>query len=267
MRFIDNRHLVSPPGWDVLAQQALQEVSGGACSVNDRSQIWRDLKDALAELSHDKCWYCEAKQERSDDAVDHYRPKGRVNEAKDHPGYWWLAFDKNNYRYACTFCNSRRKNPTTGVTQGKGDHFPIVDESARAQQAGEEVNECCLLIDPCKAIEPDFIDFYSDGTPCPKHPAIPLWKDKAEKSIHFYALDHPETIEARRRLAVDIESWIREADFAYKKIVAQDYAFEEMFNGRVRDIKSAIGPQARYSAFARRVVAAHKDLDWVAAVL
>lgn len=267
MRFIDNRHIRVPDGWEEQARQALDDVCNGRCSVNDRSQIWRDLKDDLARLSHDKCWYCEAKQERSDDAVDHFRPKGRVNEANGHPGYWWLAFDKSNYRYSCTFCNSRRKNPTTGNTQGKGDHFPITDENARAQKIGEEDNEECLLIDPCKAFEPDLIDFHADGTPCPRFPDTPLWKKKAEKSIYYYSLDHPEVKEARRLLAVDLESWIKEADQAFAKIAAGNNSFEETFQGRVRDIKSAMKAEARYSSFARRVVADHKNLIWIEMVL
>lgn len=51
------------------------------------------LADILSNRSHKKCWYCECVQSRSDMAVDHFRPKNRVEECKGHPGYYWLAFD------------------------------------------------------------------------------------------------------------------------------------------------------------------------------
>ncbi len=74
--------------------------------VNQHAAVWSDrrIKNALEEKSHRKCWYCEAREKRSDRHVDHYRPKNRVH-GTSHGGYWWLAFDYRNYHLACTYCN------------------------------------------------------------------------------------------------------------------------------------------------------------------
>jgi len=137
MRFIDNRPLLAPEGWQERADVARNAVIDHGEDVNAYGAVWRELKDALAELSHDKCWYCEMRQERSDNAVDHFRPKAV---------YRWLAFSLRNFRYACTFCNSRRTDAGTGLTGGKGDHFPLEAGCARAESPGEEAQERSLLL-------------------------------------------------------------------------------------------------------------------------
>ena len=112
-----------------------------------RARIWSAIKDELAAISGDKCWYCESKQDRSDMVVDHFRPKGRVSEAEEeHEGYWWLAFQPENYRFSCTYCNSHRKG-TDGRLGGKQDHFPLVDESKRVHEAVKAllINSDCDL--------------------------------------------------------------------------------------------------------------------------
>ena len=264
MRFIDNRQLVTTPEWDQRASDALADVDAGRCKVNDRSQVWRDQKDALAVLSSDKCWYCEAKQERSDDAVDHFRPKNRVAEATNpHSGYIWLAFNKNNYRYSCTFCNSKRKNPDTGVTQGKGDSFPLIDEANRGYVPGAEANEDPALLDPCNAMDPGCIDFRANGEPCPKYQDGSFRQLKADSSIDKYHLDHPDANEERRNLAIELDSWIDEADGLYAELNNTTQAVKNAFSGRCRDIINAMGAKAKYSAFARRIVAGRRDLEWV----
>ena len=49
------------------------------------AKTWRATKELLAALSYDKCWYCESRQDRSLGAVDHFRPKGRLEDDKTHP--------------------------------------------------------------------------------------------------------------------------------------------------------------------------------------
>src|SRR5690242_2141799 len=68
--------------------------------IAKHAAIWAELRDQMSPLSSGKCWYCESRENRSDVAVDHFRPKGEVEECPTHPGYWWLAFDPSNYRFA-----------------------------------------------------------------------------------------------------------------------------------------------------------------------
>jgi len=263
MRFIDNRQVQLPPGWQSRAQDAREAFENGACSINDRSSVWSELKGPLADLSYGKCWYCEAKQERSDDAVDHFRPKNRVAECAAHSGYTWLAFDRENYRYSCTFCNSRRKN-IDGVTNGKGDLFPLINEDDRWFREADTCREIPKAIDPCNAGEPSWIDWRSDGQPVPKYPGNELKNVKAECAIYLYHLDHQDACEARRLIAIDVKSWIEEADAAFQKLETGDSAAENQWNGRCRDLLKAISSRAPYSAFARRVVYMWRgEYDWI----
>ena len=121
MRKIDLNLVVADSNWDIAAATAEVAVQNGA-KVADFSEVWRSAKERLKEVSRGKCWYCEARQMRSDNAVDHFRPKSL---------YPWLAFKLHNFRYACTFCNSIRTNPETGESEGKGDHFPLLRRRER----------------------------------------------------------------------------------------------------------------------------------------
>lgn len=60
-----------------------------------------DIKDALNDIYHGKCAFCEQKIEQSQ--VEHYRPKSI---------YHWLVYSWDNLILACGKCN-----------QGKGIHF------------------------------------------------------------------------------------------------------------------------------------------------
>jgi hypothetical protein len=105
---------------DALCLQARHKA------INAKSSVWRAAGTALRRASHDKCWYCETRENRSDKPVDHFRPKNSVIEDDTHPGYTWLAFDWTNLRLSCTFCNSKRRDLEGGTEGGKQDHFPII---------------------------------------------------------------------------------------------------------------------------------------------
>ena len=51
----------------------------------------RDIEVALRNLFHGKCAYCESFFAATQPAdIEHYRPKGGIEECPGHPGYWWL---------------------------------------------------------------------------------------------------------------------------------------------------------------------------------
>lgn len=264
MRYINNRNLKLPEGWTEKADSAKLAVESGKKTINDLSAVWGKLKDPLADLSNDKCWYCQIEQERSDNAVDHFRPKNRVaNTNPVHEGYWWLAFDPTNYRFSCTLCNSRRKNPETDVTEGKGDSFPLIDEALRANEPGKEKDESPVLLDPCISQDPGLLDFLVNGKPCARYQDHPIKKLRAEESIHFYHLDHPTLIEKRRVLAVKIESWIKKADRLYARCDIGDPVSDQTFDEIVYNLHDSMSEKAELSAFAKRVIAGFRNLMWV----
>ena len=115
-----------------------------------------EVQKALEKLFHGKCAYCESQLEETGWNVEHYRPKGRVAESQDHPGYYWLAYRWENLLPSCIPCNQRRQDkpswddPIPGQTQGKLDQFPIADETKRATGPEADLKqEQPLLFNPC----------------------------------------------------------------------------------------------------------------------
>ncbi|MBF4376573.1 hypothetical protein EAY46_26705, partial [Vibrio anguillarum] len=78
MRFVDNAFIDLPDNWEDRAETATDALLAGEIVADDRSAIWKDLKESLETLSNGRCWYCETNIPRTDNAVDHYRPKGKV---------------------------------------------------------------------------------------------------------------------------------------------------------------------------------------------
>lgn len=204
MRYVDRSKLLKPTGWNQRAQVASQAVANGA-DPNDHSTVWRELKDGLASLLHDKCWYCESPVDRSDNAVDHFRPKNRVSDATNaHTGYRWLAFDESNFRYACTYCNSRRKDQEGETAGGKADRFPLVNETQRVYTVGSVSAEQPLLLDPCEMSDWRLLGCHQEnGRPCAAS-SDPIPKRRAEESIEIYHLHYEPTCKRRHSVAVQL---------------------------------------------------------------
>lgn len=257
MRWIDLDDVRMSDHWLARATAAKEE---GVDSIPANSQIWRDCKGPLRKVSHRKCYYCEVKQSRSDNAVDHFRPKSQ---------YPWSAFDLKNFRFSCTYCNSRRTNPESGRTGGKGDLFPLFIEEHRATCFEDQGSERPVLIDPCAASEPMLIDFQSDGNPKPSYAE----EDHAGRyrraivSINLYHLDHPDVVEMRRNLALQIVKEVRAAERLFPRTEAGDAAIDESFDQHLRNLAAMLKPEAQLSVFARRVLEGYRYHAWVPGIL
>lgn len=257
MRRIDLRRLKLPGNWKEDAGRIQQNIDGKICEPSAGYAIWSQLKPLLKDLSNGKCWYCEAREERSDNAVDHFRPKSI---------YPWFTCDYENFRYACTFCNSIRKNPETGESSGKGDHFPLIS-GLRAQTAKERQTEQHSLLDPCKPTDVGYIDFTDDGRPRPKYPDQKIRNQRTVDSIKYYHLDHPDLNEARRQIALDIRDWVDGIDAIYSELDQGNPATELALEVLSNNIARAIDKNAPFSVFAKKMVKGYQDRPWVEALL
>lgn len=246
MRYVDRTKLVKPAGWLVRAQTATQTVLNGA-DPNDYGNVWRDLKDGLANLLHDKCWYCESSVDRSDNAVDHFRPKGKVSDAANlHTGYRWLAFDESNFRYACTYCNSRRKDLENGTAGGKSDRFPLVNEAQRVYAVGSVAAEQPLLLDPCELADWRLLGCHQEnGQPCAAS-ADPVAKQRAEVSIEIYHLHYEPTCKRRHMAAVQLMADVDEGKRLFE-LVTQDPKRAADFKSVAGRLRRAIDREFPYS--------------------
>lgn len=246
MRYVDRSKLVKPAGWIQRAQTAARAVAAGD-DPNNHSQVWRDLKDGLAALLHDKCWYCESPVDRSDNAVDHFRPKNRVSDAtKLHSGYRWLAFDESNFRYACTYCNSRRKDVEGGTAGGKADRFPLVNEAQRVYSEGPIAVEKSMLLDPCEISDWRLLGCHQEnGQPCAAT-SDSVAKERAEASIEILHLHYEPTCKKRHAVAVQLMSDIDEGKRLFE-LVTQDPTREPDFKIVAARLRRAIDRESPYS--------------------
>ncbi|MDT3335912.1 hypothetical protein Q4Q49_11420 [Shewanella sp. SP1S1-7] len=174
------------------------------------SRVWRDFYELLpASLKH-KCWYCEAEEIRSDMPVDHFRPKNKVEEDKLHDGYWWLAFDWQNYRCACTFCNSRRVfDETEG---GKACRFPLENPDERAFTPADQAklrNERPNFLDPFNPDDEKLLWFDNDGLPIAKPAATAEQQAKVENSIEIFHLNEIRIARARNKIRLEVDKQVR----------------------------------------------------------
>lgn len=268
MRYIDFSNLQAPEGWLEEAQVAKDLVENGG-KIEAYSSVWRKFKPALEALVGKKCWYCETKQSRSDKEVDHFRPKSRVSGVTPkHDGYTWLAFDFQNYRYSCGYCNKRRKDKgNENKVGGKGNYFPLLDETRRARTPGEEVNEEPILIDPCLQEDVALISYEENGLPKGNDDLDSVQKERVEQSIRYYHLDHSEIVEDRLVLSVSINESLNDADYLFDKVKQGDKVANKMFLNKLKNLRKSLEISEKYSLFAEKYLRNRsKDYDWIGLV-
>ncbi|MGP5308996.1 HNH endonuclease [Vreelandella alkaliphila] len=256
MRFIDVAFIVPPEGF---ADKVIAAQEDGDENIDKHSYIWRECKTSLKHASYDKCYYCEMKDIRSDGTVDHYRPKSK---------YKWAAYRFDNFRFACTFCNSRRTDQKTGEVGGKGADFPLFEGCVRATCPEESDNELPLLLDPCNAADPDALDYRTDGATVPKSEIeTDPQRMRAVTSIEAYHLNHSDLQEARRQTAIEIQEKIIEAEASMKRFTNGDITARQAYSSAIRDLKRRLDQRAELSAFSKRVLQAYRNKPLVEQIL
>ncbi|MFJ6023545.1 hypothetical protein ACIQC9_02945 [Brevundimonas sp. NPDC092305] len=241
----------TPEAAEVVAMKALHKA------VAQKASVWGKAAPALMRASDEKCWYCEKRQVRSDNPIDHFRPKGRVHGAPDHPGYWWRAFDWKNFRLSCTYCNSRRRDVETGRVGGKQDFFPVLEPPPR-QGAEGDPDDRPRLLDPLVDADTKMITYLANGYPAPvdENPASEA-RARVLCSIDLYHLDQAALVRERKQLAIDIRSFVeagQQADQAGDAVGRQ--------NAKTELIKR-VRRKAELSSAARIFLGAYKQFPWV----
>ena len=118
----------------------------GELQLTFDNKIYGDgtVKDALINLQHDKCCFCEAQvTHTSHGDVEHFRPKGGYqqseNDLLERPGYYWLTYDFSNLFFACQKCNEAYKR----------NYFPLADTTKRAKSHNDDYEqEESLILHP-----------------------------------------------------------------------------------------------------------------------
>lgn len=172
--------------------------------------VWRQFYELLPTKLTKKCWYCETEGIRSDMPVDHFRPKNKVEEESKHDGYWWLAFDWDNYRLACKYCNSSRNfDETKG---GKACRFPLENPEQRAFNPDDKDklrNERPAFLDPFNPDDEKLLWFDNDGIPLPKPGANVEEELKVKNSIDIFHLHEKRIVRARNIIRINVDILVK----------------------------------------------------------
>ena len=166
-----------PPNFDHKTRDAAKKVADAIKKKRKpkyHRSIWKPFAQELSRLQHGKCGFCESKIVNvADPDVEHYRPKSEVGELSDDPshwgvevpnlprlkgrkkkrvstsGYWWLAYDWDNYLLACGVCNRKWKLTL----------FPVAN-APRTLPPCKDVAETPLLLNPFSGPHPgDHLEF------------------------------------------------------------------------------------------------------------
>ncbi len=152
------RPIRPPDAWFAEAARwtSLAESEGPDHVIGERVYRHDSARRALEALFHRKCAYCETPLSEVGWDIEHFRPKGKVFERPDHPGYYWLAYTWTNLYPSCGPCNRRLEDkpsweePKPGMKAGKAHQFPLAEEADRmVGPHGEIGKERPLLLDPC----------------------------------------------------------------------------------------------------------------------
>lgn len=202
----NNKKIRPPDGWFSDANNATEVAKREQDNHEFDRNIFADekrVRPALEKLFYDKCAYCETQfLAAADWDIEHFRPKGRIAERKDHLGYYWLGYKWENLYLSCPHCNQLRKDkprwsdPRMLPAGGKLDQFPLMDERTRAMSPNSDVyEEHTLLIDPCYD-DPEWYLAYD-----PHGQIIPLGDDPyGEKTIEIFHLKRRRLRDARRKV-------------------------------------------------------------------
>lgn len=268
MRHIDITAVIAAAPQNILnilksaetRMQSLSEVNRATLAKNGNSK-WSKIKPHLENSSNRKCWYTESKNPGCLNDVEHFRPKGRV---EDDNGtlihwYWFLAFNPLNYRLSCTLPNRPNVNSLlAGETGGKGDNFPLLGNSKYATNIGELANEQPVILDPCNHDDTLLLAFSPDGRPV----LSPLFAGNAIASLRVEAsklllnLDYPTFNVDRERIYNRVVKLIERGD-RYK--IEDSSALDDVRN----DLCELMSADAEYSKAAECYIRCFRDRDWV----
>jgi hypothetical protein len=187
------------------AQKALEKLPASKRPgyIKKKAAIWRAFAGYLSQMSYGKCWYSESPDPQSFFDVDHFRPKLRARRSDQDvdPGYEWLAFSWENFRYSSQRSNRLSTNEEDEEVSGKGDWFPLLNGSQRATWDNRcEAQEQPALLDPTVPADVRLIDVEDDGQVCQSRFCMGDGPERVSHSVRIYGLNLPKLVEARRRV-------------------------------------------------------------------
>lgn len=226
---------------------------------------WVAFRTHFERVYGEKCWYTECVNPGTDDDIDHYRPKGRINEDQEHSGYWWEALNWRNFRLSCHRANRLRENPETGDTHGKGDHFPLLDPDRRWHDPNSACHERPLLFDPVSPADAAFLTFDINGKV-----ALPsrFANDEVAKlrfnasRVHLH-LDWPSIRKQRQMLYADITRRVDDGNAAQTSLERGELGARDRLDRVISGLIELTQSHQPYSRAAQAYIRYFRFQEWV----
>lgn len=163
-----------------------------------RTHYIKKLSKGLKNLYKNKCGYCETRiSTGSDIPIDHYRPRGKLNDDKSHPGYYWLFYEWTNLVPVCSKCN-RAKSTSFPIDSSNGKRVTeppmdgdCLDMEACRVNSGIHIAEEPLLLHPEVDRPEEHLSFLPNGE-------VESKSLKGETTINICKLSRPGLIIARK---------------------------------------------------------------------
>jgi len=221
--------------------------------IDDNQDVWGELKEWLLSISHNKCWFSEAKDCFSHFDVEHYRPKKSAKDADGtvHEGYWSHAFNWENLRI-CGNVGNRKK----------GTFFPLRAGSNRVPPGGDLRLEDPYLLDPADEDDPNLLSFDFEGHAVPAPGSSEWEKERVEYSVQRCKLDFPPLMDKRKTIWA--ECWSRIQEFLkelrlYDESGGTNLVARTQSKEKANAIREMIREDQELSAVARACIVASGD--------
>lgn len=257
MIFIDRAGKSPDQDWldraDAVTQQLLAAASTADKNniIDANENLWTELKDFLLGISHEKCWYSESKDSYNHLHVDHFRPKKIAIgiDKRDYGGYWWLAFQWQNYRVCGGAGNVRKK-----------DKFAVKNNKANIPGANIE-DETIYFLDPTEEEDALKLTFDSGGAVAPL--VATGWDyERADYTIKNLNLNFRKLKEARKSLWSKCSSLVLEIQDLMNQNNLNPSPFRKgQIKEKLKQLKEFVDKTAPFSATAKACLRS-TGLEW-----
>lgn len=244
-----------PTDWLADAKVVSTALAGAAneaernAIIEANQRLWRDarIRDWLLGLFHDKCWYSEAQEAVSAYHVDHYRPKGQVTDVGRvgaEPGYWWLAFEWQNYRICGQLINVK-----------KNDVFPLVSgHRASPDISGSLKLEAPALLDPTTD-DARLVSFEMDEDGCRAVPSVGVDEEDRARVITTIDVIGLNRLDRLNRKRADVWEACREKLVSYEAASSEPPALKRLQRAlAISDLKKRVSYESELSSVAEACI-------------
>ncbi len=257
-------------GWEEKEKAHLAELK--TRSPKERSEYfnahrdWNEFQPLMQKFGY-KCWYSEAKIGAGDFEIDHFRPKNRSRQfdgsVLKENGYWWLAYNWENFRISGRMMNIRRRDRLVDCSEveGKGDFFPLhFDVHAKIAEDCSVIScEFPILLDPFSEYDVDLISFDENGETIP-NTSDDLEILRACKSIEFYHLNLDQLNYQRKLIWDECLEEIDDAKKCYFEAVSL-FQKKDVLEKCFKMLRELCDKNSEFSAVAITCIKLYSKLD------